>query len=61
MCMVNQQQLFDLQKSQGDHLLDQVPNTNLPIRLTKKPPKNKTPQISHPYGTQSKIKVNSTT
>ena len=36
MCMVNWQQLFDLQKSQGDILLDQAPDTNLPIMLAKK-------------------------
>ena len=36
MHMVNQWQLFDLQKSQGDNLLDQTPDTNLPIMLAKK-------------------------
>ena len=56
---VNQQQLFDLQKSQGDILLHPAPDTYLPIMLTKKSPDTKTPQLSHPYGTQSKTKVNS--
>ena len=35
MCTVNQQQLFDLQKSQGDNLLHPAPDTYLPIMLTK--------------------------
>ena len=55
---VNWQQLFDLQKSQGDNLLNQAPNTNLAIILAKKTEK-KTLQVSHPYGTMSKTKVNS--
>ena len=59
MCMVNQQQLFSLQKLQGDNLLDQAPDTTLPINLTKKGPDIKPPQSSHPYGTRSKTKVNS--
>ena len=57
MHMVNWQQLFDLQKSQGDNLLHPAPDTYLPIMLTKNQPETKTPQISHPYGTQSKTKV----
>ena len=56
---VNQQQLFDLPKSQGDNLLHPAPDTYLPIMLTKKSPETKTPQTSHPYGTQSKTKMNS--
>ena len=58
-CMVNWQQLFDLQKSLGGNLLHPAPDTYLPIMLTKKSTE-KTPQISHLYGTQSKTKVNST-
>ena len=58
---VNWWQLFDLQKSQGDNLLHPAPDTYLPIMLTKKSTKTKMiPQTSHPYGTQSKTKVNST-
>ena len=60
MHMVNQQQLFDLQKSQGDNLLHPSPDTYLPIILPKKSPNTKTPQLSHLYGTWSKTKVNST-
>ena len=59
MRMMNWQQLFDLQKSQGHNLLHPAPDTYLPIMLTKKSPDTKTPQLSHPYGTQSKTKVNS--
>ena len=44
--MVNQQQLFDLQKSQGDNLLHPTPDTYLPIMLTKKSTETKTPQTS---------------
>ena len=51
--------VFDLQRSQGDNLLHLAPDTYLPIMLTKKSTKTKTPQPSHPYGTQSKTKVNS--
>ena len=57
MCMVNQWQLFDLQKSSGDNLLHLAPDTYLPIMLTQKLPK--VPQITHPYGTWSKTKVDS--
>ena len=57
MHMVNQQQLFDLQKSLGDNLLHPAPDTHLPIMLMQKLPK--VPPISHPYGTQSKTKVDS--
>ena len=35
MHIVNQWQLFDLQKSQGDNLLHPSPDTYLPIVLTK--------------------------
>ena len=59
MCMVNWQQLFDLQKSPGDNLLHPAPDTYLPIMLTKKLPSTKTPQVTHPYGTWSKTKVDS--
>ena len=59
MCMVNQWQLFDHQRSQGDNLLDQAPDTNWPINLPKKIPEGKPPQISHQYDTRSKAKVNS--
>ena len=59
MHMVNWQQLFDLQKSQGDNLLHPAPDTYLPIMLTKNLQNTKTPQSSHLYSTQSKIKVDS--
>ena len=59
MCTVNQQQLFYLQKAQGDNLLYPAPDTYLPIMLTQKSPKTKVPPTTHPYGTQSKTKVNS--
>ena len=55
--MVNQQQLFDLQKALGDNLLHPAPDTYLPIMLMQKLPK--VPPISHPYGTQSRTKVDS--
>ena len=57
MHMVNQQQLFNLQKSPGDNLLHPAPDTHLPIMLTQKSPK--VSQINHLYGTQSKTKVDS--
>ena len=57
MHLVNWQQLFDLQKSQGDNLLDQAPDTYLPIMLTKKPNKNSTPQISYLYGKRLKVLI----
>ena len=59
MHMVNQWQLFDLQKSPGDNSLHPAPDTYLPIMLTKKWQNTKTPQLSHPYGTWSKTKVDS--
>ena len=37
-----------------------APNTKLSTTLIKKPIRNVTPQYSHPYGTRSKTKVNST-
>ena len=46
---VNWWQLFDLQKSQEDNLLDQASDTNLPIIFAKKMPEKKTPQVSHPF------------
>ena len=57
--MVNQQQLFDIQKSPGDNLLHPAPDTYLPIMLMQKLQNTKTPQLNHPYGTQSKTKVDS--
>ena len=42
--LVNQWQLFDLQKSQGDNSLDRAPDTTLAITLAKKTP-NKTSPI----------------
>ena len=59
MHMVNQQQLFDLQKSPEDNLLLPAPDTHLPIMLTNKSPDTKTSQSSLLYGTQSKTKVDS--
>ena len=56
---VNQQQLFDLQKSPGNNLLHPSPDTYLPIMLMQKLLNTKTPQVTHPYGTQSKTKVDS--
>ena len=48
MCMVSWQQLFDLQKSQGNDLLDRAPNTTLPINVDKKMPNRKPPsQVIH--------------
>ena len=44
MYTVNWQQLYDLQKSQGDNLLDQAPDTNLPIMLAKKTPEKRFPK-----------------
>ena len=44
MCIGNQQWLFDLQKSQGNNLLVQASDTNLPIMFTKKTPKNRSPK-----------------
>ena len=60
MCMVNWWQLFDLQKSQRENLLDQAPDTNLPVMLAKKTPKNTTPKVSHLYVIWSKTRMNST-
>ena len=59
MHMVNWQQLLDLWKSPGDNLIHLAPDTYLPLMLTKKLQNTKTPQLSHPYGTQSKTKVDS--
>ena len=41
---VNWQQLFNLQKSQGDNLLDQAPDTTLPIILAQKTPNKNLPK-----------------
>ena len=57
MCMVNWQQLFDLQKSPGDNLLHPAPDTHLPIMLMQKSPK--VSPVSHPYHTWSKTQVDS--
>ena len=56
MCKVNWLQLFDLQKTQGgDMPSNPAPDTILP----KKPTRGlTTPQHTHPYGTRSKIQVN---
>ena len=59
MCMVNWQQLFDIQKLRGDNLLHPAPDTYLPIMLMQKLPKTKVPPVTHPYGTWSKTKVDS--
>ena len=59
MHMVNWQQLFDLQKSPGDNLLHPAPDIYLPIMLMQKLLNTKVPQVTHPYGTQSKTKVDS--
>ena len=56
---VNRQQLFDLQKSPGDNLLHPAPDTYLPLILMQKSPNTKVPQVTHPYGTWSKTKVDS--
>ena len=56
---VNWQQLFDLQKSLGDNLLHPALDTYLPIMLMQKSPNTKVPQVTHPYGTRSKTKVDS--
>ena len=58
--MVNQQQLFDLHKSQGNDMPSSpAPDTKLPTMLMKKSIKNVTPQKIHPYGIRSKTKANS--
>ena len=60
MCMVNQLQLFDLQKSQGNHMPSSpASDTKLPTMLMKKPTKDVTPQQNHPYDTRSKTRANS--
>ena len=57
---VNQQQLFDLQKTQGSDIPSSpVPDTILPTLLVKKSTRGlTTPQHVHPYGTRSKILAN---
>ena len=55
MCTVNQQQLFDLHKSQGNDMPSSpAPDTKLPTILMKKMTKNETLQQSHLYATRSK-------
>ena len=44
MHMVSQQQLFNLQKSQGDNLLHPAPDTYLPIMSTKNHMKPRLPK-----------------
>ena len=60
MCKVNQQQLYDLQKTQGsDKPSDPAPNTILTTLLVKKPTRGSiAPQNTHPYSTRSKTQVN---
>ena len=60
MCMVNWQQLFDLQKTQGsDTPSSPAPDTILPTLLVKKSTRGlTTPQHVHPYGTRSKTQAN---
>ena len=57
---VNQQQLFDLQKTQGSDMpSNPAPNTILPTLLVKKPTRGLiTPLYTHPYGTRSKTQAN---
>ena len=57
---VNQQQLFDLQKTQGsDKPSDPAPNIILPTLLVKKPTRGLTiPQPTHLNGTRSKTQTN---
>ena len=57
---VNQQQLYNLQKTQGsDKPSDPAPNTILPTLLVKKPNRGSiAPQNTHPYGTRSKTQAN---
>ena len=57
---VNQQQLFDLQKTQGsDKPSNPPPDTILPTLLVQKPTRGSiTPQQTHPYGTRSKTQAN---
>ena len=60
MHMVNQQQLFDLQKTQGSDMPSSpVPDTILPTLIVKKPTRGlTTPQHMHAYGTRSKTQAN---
>ena len=60
MHMVNWQQLFDLQKTQGSDMpSSSAPDTILPNLLVKKPTRGlTTPQHIHPYGTRSKTQTN---
>ena len=60
MHMVNWQQLFNLQKTQGSDMPSSpAPDTILPTLLVKKPTRGlTTPQHVHPYGTRSKTQAN---
>ena len=60
MCKVNQQQLFNLQRTQGsDKPSNPDPDTILTTLLVKKPTRGSiTPQHTHPYGTRSKTQAN---
>ena len=60
MCTVNQQQLFNLQKTQGSDMPSSpAPDTILPTLLVKKPTRGlTTPRHVHPYGTRSKTQAN---
>ena len=60
MCTVNQWQFFDLQKSQGDSLLDHAPDTTLPINFAKKSPEKTSPiksSIRYQVQDQSKFHI----
>ena len=61
MCTVNQQQLFNLHKTQGSDMPSNLAlDTKLPTLLVKKPTRGiTTPQHVHPYDTRSKTKANS--
>ena len=60
MHMVSQQQLFDLQKTQGSDMPSSpAPDTILPTLLVKKPTRGLTTcQHVHPHGTRSKTQAN---
>ena len=59
MYMVNQKQLYNLQKSQGDpDSVDQTLDTKLLMYQTVKIQPNRTLHPSHQYGTTSKTQVN---
>ena len=60
MCMVKQQQLFDLQKTQGSDMPSSpAPDTILPTLPVKRPIRGlTTPQHVHPYSNRSKTQAN---